>query len=104
MSIAADDCRSCGACCATSRDWPRFTLEDDAALERIPAGLVDPGLGRMRSIGERCAALDGDIGRSTRCTIYEIRPLVCRDCMPGDDACRIARRTWGLTGELAGDA
>ena len=34
-------CRSCGACCAFSREWPRFTLEDDAELARIPSRFVD---------------------------------------------------------------
>ena len=89
-------CQSCGACCAYSREWPRFTLEDDADLARIPAGLVDDSLGRMRCEGERCAALSGEIGVGTACTIYDVRPQVCRACLPGDDACRMARAHYGL--------
>ncbi len=89
-------CQSCGACCAYSRDWPRFTLEDDADLARIPAGFVDDSLGRMRCTGERCVALSGEIGVGTACTIYDVRPQVCRACLPGDDACRMARAHYGL--------
>ena len=89
-------CQACGAGCAFSRDWPRFSTEDDADLDRIPCELVDDGLGRMRCDGDRCAALLGEVGVSTACAIYEIRPEVCRACVPGDDACRMARRAFGL--------
>jgi uncharacterized protein len=90
------DCRTCGACCSFSREWPRFTLEDDADLDRIPGELVDPHLGRMRCDGDRCAALVGEVGVSTACAIYSIRPDVCRACEPGDDACLMARQRFGL--------
>jgi len=50
----------------------------------------------MRCDGDRCSALEGEIGRSTRCVVYADRPVVCRDCVPGDDACRIARAGLGL--------
>ncbi|TIW89146.1 MAG: YkgJ family cysteine cluster protein, partial [Mesorhizobium sp.] len=30
------DCQSCGACCSYSAEWPRFSTEDDAQLDRIP--------------------------------------------------------------------
>ena len=89
-------CQACGACCATSAEWPRFSTEDDAALDLIPLALVDPGLGRMRCDGDRCAALAGTVGEHATCSIYPIRPDVCRACMPGDDACRMARATWNL--------
>ena len=52
-------CQSCGACCATSADWPRFSLESDEALALIPAALVDDSQGKMRCLGDRCAALTG---------------------------------------------
>lgn len=89
-------CQSCGACCAYSREWPRFSTETDAELDRIPGELVDPGGGRMRCNGERCAALIGEIGIATACAIYAMRPEVCRTCMPGDDACMMARARHGL--------
>jgi Fe-S-cluster containining protein len=93
---AVPDCRNCGACCAYSRDWPRLTLEDDEAIARIPAELLDDEAGRMRCNGDRCSALVGEVGVLTTCSIYEVRPDVCRACQPGDDACTIARRHHGL--------
>jgi Fe-S-cluster containining protein len=89
-------CQACGACCSYSAEWPRFSLESDAALDLIPAALVDDGLGRMRCNGDRCTALAGDVGIATACTIYEVRPEVCRACLPGDDACQLARRRFNL--------
>jgi Fe-S-cluster containining protein len=89
-------CQSCGACCAYSREWPRFSLEDDAALDLIPREFVDDAHGRMRCAGDRCTALVGDIGISTSCAVYAVRPDVCRACLPGDDACQMARRRFNL--------
>lgn len=97
--IAPEDespCTTCGACCAYSSEWPRFTTESDAALERIPAHLVADNQAGMRCEGDRCAALAGRIGVATSCTIYADRPDVCRACMPGDDACQMAREKYGL--------
>lgn len=96
----ASPCQGCGACCSYSPDWPRFSLEDDAALARIPAALVAAGGSGMRCVGNRCSALLGEIGKATACSIYEIRPDVCRACVPGDVECNTARRHHGL-GEIA---
>jgi len=89
-------CQSCGACCAYSRNWPRFSTEDDAALDLIPAKFVNEKQSGMRCDGDRCSALAGRIGVATSCTIYAVRPEVCRTCMPGDAECSLARRKWGL--------
>ncbi|ABR58953.1 YkgJ family cysteine cluster protein [Sinorhizobium medicae] len=85
------DCQSCGACCAYSADWPRFSLETEEELERIPAAYVAADLGGMRCENDRCTALEGKLGRSVGCKVYEMRPIVCRTCMPGDDECLMAR-------------
>ncbi len=89
-------CQSCGACCAFSSQWPRFSTETDQELDRIPPELVDAGLGRMRCQGDRCSALVGEIGKATACGIYAVRPEVCRVCVPGDDCCSMARVRFGL--------
>jgi uncharacterized protein len=98
--MPADDgesmCRACGACCSFSREWPRFSLEDDAVLDRIPRRFVDDDQGRMRCDGDRCSALVGEVGVVTTCAVYAVRPDVCRACLPGDDACRMARSRFGL--------
>jgi Fe-S-cluster containining protein len=89
-------CRSCGACCSFSKDWPRFSTEDDADLNRIPAEFIDLQLGGLRCHGDRCSALTGEVGVATSCLVYSVRPDVCRACAPGDDACRLARYSFGL--------
>jgi len=94
--LTASECRACGACCSFSPDWPRFSLESDADLDRIPQGYADRQHGRMRCSGNRCAALVGDVGISTACAIYAVRPDVCRACLPGDDTCQVARRHFNL--------
>jgi Fe-S-cluster containining protein len=90
-ALADFDCQACGACCDYSQEWPRFTLEDDEALARIPPAYVDDPAGRMRCNGTRCSALVGTVGTSTACAVYAVRPDVCHACLPGDDACLMAR-------------
>jgi Fe-S-cluster containining protein len=89
-------CQACGACCSYSPDWPRFTTEEDAALELIPERFVNDRQSGMRCEGDRCSALSGRIGVATRCGIYAVRPEVCRTCAPGDSECAMARRRHGL--------
>ena len=79
VDAAEADCRGCGACCAYSAEWPRFTIEDDAELALIPAAYADDGAPGMRCDG-----------------VYAVRPQVCRDCEPGDAECRMARARHGL--------
>ena len=92
----AFDCRSCGACCSYSAEWPRLSLESDAQIARIPRELVDASGRGMRCAGARCAALVGVVGETTSCAIYALRPDVCRTCSPGDAECLLARRHFGL--------
>jgi len=89
-------CQACGACCSYSANWPRFSTEQDAALDLIPPDLVNAAQSGMRCEDDRCAALKGKVGVATSCTIYAIRPEVCRTCMPGDAECNMARRKHGL--------
>jgi Fe-S-cluster containining protein len=93
---AESPCQACGACCSYSANWPRFTIEDDAALDLIPEKFVNERLSGMRCDGERCSALSGKIGVATSCVIYAVRPEVCRTCMPGDPECAMARKRHGL--------
>ena len=99
MTASDSPCQSCGACCSYSSNWPRFTTEDDAALDLIPAKFVNDRLSGMRCDGDRCTALTGKVGTFTACGIYDVRPEVCRTCMPGDPECLMARRRFNL-GEL----
>ena len=60
-------CQACGACCSYSQNWPRFTTEDDAALDLIPEKFVNERLSGMRCDGDRCSALSGKVGEATAC-------------------------------------
>lgn len=71
-------------------------METDEALDLIPVALVAADESGMRCENDRCTALVGEVGKSTRCGIYAVRPEVCRACMPGDEECLIARRAWGF--------
>lgn len=95
-STAENPCQGCGACCAYSANWPRFTVEEDAALDLIPSEYVNARQSGMRCEGERCSALTGDVGVATSCAIYAMRPEVCRTCLPGDAECNMARLRYGL--------
>jgi uncharacterized protein len=95
-AITVSECRTCGACCSFSSEWPRFSLENDADLARIPQAYIDDNTARMRCSGDRCTALVGEVGNSTACAIYTERPIVCRACLPGDDSCKMARRHFNL--------
>ena len=66
--------------------------DTDLALLR----LVSLDLRGMRCEGDRCLALVGTVGDETGCTIYGLRPDVCRTCQPGDPECLIARARHSL--------
>jgi uncharacterized protein len=89
-------CQACGACCAYRADWPRFSLETDEEIARIPEAFIAANANGMACDGDRCKALSGIVGEAVACGIYAVRPLVCRDCQPGDDACTEARGFYGM--------
>jgi len=95
-AVSSSPCQSCGACCSYSAEWPRFWTESDDEIGQIPQNLVSEDQTGMACDGDRCLALVGFIGEATHCAIYDRRPTVCRDCMPGDDACNMAREHYGL--------
>ncbi|WP_185982867.1 YkgJ family cysteine cluster protein [Aureimonas mangrovi] len=90
------DCQTCGACCAHSADWPRFSTEPEERLDALPPAFVSSDLSGMRCEDDRCSALSGVVGERTSCLVYALRPDVCRACMPGDPECITARRARGL--------
>jgi Fe-S-cluster containining protein len=97
MTLPTDlDCQTCGACCAYSSDWPRFSTEPDADLDLLPPQYVAPDRSGMRCEGNRCSALSGTVGKAASCLVYGLRPDVCRTCMPGDPECLTARAAFGL--------
>lgn len=94
--MTSSPCNACGACCSTSPESPRFTIESEPEIRRIPQAFVNDESSGMRCDGARCAALRGEVGVRTSCAVYEDRPDVCRTCVPGDSACAIARSRFRL--------
>ena len=106
--MATESCDNCGACCATFRvDFHPAELASRQAggVPDVLTLALTPTLVRMCGTDDappRCIALEGEIGRSVRCSIYRERPGPCRDFAPyaplgiGDDDCDRARRRYGL--------
>ena len=93
----ASPCQRCGACCAYDKNWPRFSLEAEEDIALIPEALVALDKSGMRCVENRCLALSGEVGKQVSCTIYGLRPDVCRTCMPGDPECNTAREHYGFS-------
>lgn len=99
----ADPCRACGACCDFPEPWSVVDLTM-ADTVRIPAAMTTHSWGnrvKMRREGNRCVALVGTIGLDARCSIYDIRPEVCRDYDPDARTkdCEVCRNQHGLAGQ-----
>jgi uncharacterized protein len=80
------DCQSCGACCAWDSSWPEVWSNDD-----VPEEYLDEDGFTIQCHGNRCSALEGIVGISVRCLIYDRRPIVCRQFEPGSMDCRYVR-------------
>jgi len=102
------DCQSCGACCCNTlrnrstgnREYIEVTRTERLyRLQRETLRTLgfrdERGLWHMRLVGEeqRCIALDGEIGVRVACTIYPTRPVGCKNVLPGDDGCMLARQS-----------
>ena len=91
------DCQRCGACCREGYETVIVT-PDDPVLKAQPALVVDCAEWKeIAREGERCAALDGELGQGYSCRIYEDRPVPCRELELGSANCLLARRRAGLT-------
>lgn len=116
--VTARHCASCGACCVNAHDYGDESEVDLLALdvERLSAEeqrslTVDRRVMRARrrliilredGITKKttalvCAALEGYVGESCSCQIYDHRPYVCRRAVqPGDENCISARARIGI--------
>jgi Fe-S-cluster containining protein len=81
-------CSTCEAVCC------RLTvvlMPDD----HVPAWLIDRDLHGMETLAKGedgwCAAVDPN---TSRCTIYEDRPSICRKYAMGSPSCRDERQKW----------
>jgi Fe-S-cluster containining protein len=104
----SNPCLSCGACCAHFRASFHWLETNSAPGGLTPAELTVPvsrHLVAMRGTDRnppRCIALDGRIGESVRCTIYEQRASPCREFRASwvdgqhNERCDRARAVHGL--------
>lgn len=104
------DCQACGACCCNTDEnraeefvdyvevTRRSALSRRPALLRSLTVLNQDGERHMKLRGpeQRCAALEGRIGRRVACAIYALRPGACRTVQPGSRECRRDRRERGI--------
>jgi Fe-S-cluster containining protein len=105
------DCQACGACCCNPEENRAEKVLDyvevpaGSALARKPAllrrftVLNARGERHMKLIGaeQRCAALEGKLGRSVFCHIYRLRPAGCHKVEAGSKMCLQYRRERGVT-------
>jgi len=90
------DCRKCGACCATVRDWMIITEFEKEGKKNL-SKLVMTADGEPSAYPNgRCRALTGTVGGSVMCAAYPNRPMACVIMLQGTPACRAARAKYGL--------
>ena len=108
-AIAVEDCcLTCGACCGFFRVSFYWAEADDAG-GITPAVLTEPLSLLLRNMCGtnhrtqcRCCALQGTIGQSVACSIYQQRPSPCREFSRSgengveNEACNRARARYGL--------
>ncbi|WMS87828.1 YkgJ family cysteine cluster protein [Pleionea litopenaei] len=96
------DCQSCGACCAHYRVSFYNGECDFTEQGRVPTDLVktvNPFMVCMSGTQlnpPRCVALNGEVGSSVSCNIYEKRSSACRNFEAGSEACFQARVAHGI--------
>ncbi len=107
---AAPDCLTCGACCVSpfmGDGYIRLSRGEERRLGRLglPVLEVVPGpddrmvlLGTKENSQRRhvCIALDGAVGERVSCTIYGVRPMLCREFEAGSPECYQAREAAGI--------
>jgi len=88
LQLPASDlsCSNCAACCC---QLEVMLISDTGVPERFIATDAWGGEVMRRLDDGWCAALDRD---SMRCTIYEVRPLICREFEMGSAECQDERR------------
>lgn len=89
------ECVACGCCCfSTVPHYVRVFGVDHARMDDRARSFTDfdGHACTMRMVDGHCAALAIDpAGPSYRCTIYPMRPDVCRSLERGSGACRADR-------------
>lgn len=96
------DCMNCGACCAHFRVSFYAGETDFHTVDGVPVDTVEAispfrvCMQGTRGKVPRCTQLNGVIGKSVSCQIYQNRSTACRDFEAGSEACIRARIAHGL--------
>ncbi|MGZ9707531.1 YkgJ family cysteine cluster protein [Pseudomonas sp. GNP013] len=80
----ASPCLNCGACCSYFRVsffWGECassggTVPDDLVVQINPTRVAMIGTDQKPA---RCCSLEGEVGKGTSCSIYELRSSPCRE-------------------------
>lgn len=106
-------CLDCGACCNYFKVY--FSKKESSDFGgQVPSDFVEKYdsknmnmIGRQKfKSGNRCKALEGEIGKEVSCSIYANRPSVCRafEVISPEGVqnprCKKAREHYGLPGDL----
>ena len=106
--MSFNPCLRCGACCAFFRVSFYWGETDDSTPGGVPLEMTEKlndfrvAMRTIPGSSGRCVSLNGFIGRSVSCSIYERRSSVCRGFEPSwqnkapNPACDKARRAWEL--------
>lgn len=102
------DCLDCGVCCASvlcvqvskTDSTPEEAFWEIKIKGKNREILVDKMMRRDSESGF-CVALEGELGKSISCRIYENRPELCRLFDAGSDKCHALRRAYGIEPPLA---
>ncbi|KAB2962536.1 YkgJ family cysteine cluster protein [Zoogloea sp.] len=98
-SPEASPCTTCGACCAHFRVSFYWAEAEARGLPEDLTEAVTPWLSCMVGTNRarpRCVALQGRVGESVSCAVYDQRPDTCRSVEAGDAQCLKARAGYGL--------
>ena len=96
---AANPCLDCGACCASFRVSFYWS---EAEARGLPAEMTEQVnawfscMAGTNCAAPHCAALEGEVGQTVRCTVYAHRPHPCREVEAGDSQCNKARARHGM--------
>ena len=96
-------CLTCGACCRSHLCVgvrPSDSVEPDLVwnitVETEGKEIVVDRYLKRNEETFACTALKGTIGERVECTIYETRPVMCRQIEAGSDRCHAIRRAFGI--------
>jgi Fe-S-cluster containining protein len=108
MKLTSEDCRKCGVCCVSLTEHPEYadvTEKDKARLgqrfvrlnvlqDAIKTEWKTQRTGPFKGVQAcSCVALRGSLMSRVSCSVYKVRPEVCKKAVkPGDRTCLRVRQ------------